>query len=214
MELSETALGYSKLTELLQDPRFSDICIVQLQDRGYAVVRAYPIPTTPLNSNHVAYGTDGHQVTPHNGTEEHKPLDPSNGMPQQQNPVRAKVPPLNLTPRMIRRSMSMPSEFGIGKETRDKYVTSLDSILSHRSGADSKCSTARGPNDASDGGGNDETRGLTRMASSFSEVGWRSLTRTDSNFSEGSGWVSPSRGAGAELRAVLQRRLSKAKGCI
>jgi len=214
MELSETALGYAKLTELLQDPRFNDICIVQLQDRGYAVVRASPIPTTPLNSNHIAYGTDRHQVTPHNGTEEHQALDPSNGMPQQQSPVRAKVPPLNLTPRMIRRSMSMPSEFGLGKETRDKYATSLDGILSHRSGADSKCSTARGPNDESDGGGNDGTRGLTRMASSFSEVGWRSLTRTDSNFSEGSGWVSPTRGAGAELRAVLQRRLSKAKGCI
>jgi len=38
MELSETALGHTKLTELLQDLRFGDICEVKLQDRGYVVV--------------------------------------------------------------------------------------------------------------------------------------------------------------------------------
>lgn len=38
LELSETKLGHSKLTELLQDPRFGDVCEVQLQEKGYAVV--------------------------------------------------------------------------------------------------------------------------------------------------------------------------------
>jgi hypothetical protein len=38
IELSETALGYSKVTDLLQDPRLHDMCSVQLQGRGYAVV--------------------------------------------------------------------------------------------------------------------------------------------------------------------------------
>ncbi|CAJ1350876.1 unnamed protein product [Effrenium voratum] len=38
-ELSETALGHSKLSELLQDQRFSDICEVQLQGQGYIVVQ-------------------------------------------------------------------------------------------------------------------------------------------------------------------------------
>ncbi|CAK0894187.1 unnamed protein product [Prorocentrum cordatum] len=38
LELSETKLGHSKLTELLQDPRFADVCEVQLQEKGYAVV--------------------------------------------------------------------------------------------------------------------------------------------------------------------------------
>ena len=38
MELSETALGHTKLTELLQDLPFGDICEVKLQDRGYVVV--------------------------------------------------------------------------------------------------------------------------------------------------------------------------------
>lgn len=40
VELSETSLGYSKLSELLQDSRFSDICEVQLQHQGYIVVQA------------------------------------------------------------------------------------------------------------------------------------------------------------------------------
>lgn len=38
IELSETALGYSKVTDLLQDDRLHDLCSVQLQGRGYAVV--------------------------------------------------------------------------------------------------------------------------------------------------------------------------------
>lgn len=37
-ELSETMLGHSKLSELLQDKNFSDICMVQLQGHGYIVV--------------------------------------------------------------------------------------------------------------------------------------------------------------------------------
>lgn len=47
-ELSETALGHSKLSELLQDQRFSDICEVQLQGQGYIVVQvlAEPAPAT------------------------------------------------------------------------------------------------------------------------------------------------------------------------
>merc|ERR1712137_104477 len=37
LELSETALGYSKLCELLQDPYFSDVCTVRLEGNGYTV---------------------------------------------------------------------------------------------------------------------------------------------------------------------------------
>jgi len=39
VELSETSLGHSKLSELLQDKRFSDVCEVQLQGQGYIVVQ-------------------------------------------------------------------------------------------------------------------------------------------------------------------------------
>jgi len=42
MELSETSLGHSKLSELLQDRRFGDICEVQLQGQGYIVVQVEP----------------------------------------------------------------------------------------------------------------------------------------------------------------------------
>lgn len=38
VELSETALGYSKLSALLKDDRFSSICSVRLQDRGYVAI--------------------------------------------------------------------------------------------------------------------------------------------------------------------------------
>ena len=41
-ELSETALGHSKLSELLQDPKLKDICHVRLQGHGYVVGPATP----------------------------------------------------------------------------------------------------------------------------------------------------------------------------
>mmetsp|Transcript_63140 Transcript_63140/g.150531 ORF Transcript_63140/g.150531 Transcript_63140/m.150531 type:complete len:467 (+) Transcript_63140:128-1528(+) len=39
-KLSETALGYSKLSELVQDERLKDICRLQLDNKGYFVVPA------------------------------------------------------------------------------------------------------------------------------------------------------------------------------
>jgi len=50
LELSETALGYAKLSELLQDSRLHDICTVRLQGHGYVVV--------PLNRG----SSQGHQL--------------------------------------------------------------------------------------------------------------------------------------------------------
>jgi hypothetical protein len=41
MELSETALGHAKLSELLNDPRLQDICFVKLQGHGYVVVHPH-----------------------------------------------------------------------------------------------------------------------------------------------------------------------------
>lgn len=38
LELSETSLGYPKLSELLQDSRLGEICTVRLQGHGYVVV--------------------------------------------------------------------------------------------------------------------------------------------------------------------------------
>jgi len=44
LELSETALGHSKLSELLQDSRLRDICTVRLQGHGYVVI---PVRSQP-----------------------------------------------------------------------------------------------------------------------------------------------------------------------
>lgn len=38
LELSETMLGHTKLSDLLQDPRLGDLCRVELRSGGYAVV--------------------------------------------------------------------------------------------------------------------------------------------------------------------------------
>lgn len=56
VELSETALGHSKLSELLQDPIFHDICSVRLDGNGYFVVpgahNAYAAPEGTHNAAH------------------------------------------------------------------------------------------------------------------------------------------------------------------
>jgi len=203
MDLSETALGHSKLTELLQDPRFKDICSVQFQDRGYTVVPVYLDQPTPLNDNDVALAMAIPQITPRSDTEEKERVNANADTPQQQhgynrqNPVRARaVPPVRLTPsppRMIRRSFTMPSEFGVGKEASDEHVKSTDSVFSHLSFTDSTmCSTASG-----------SLRAFSRGSS-----------RMDSGISEDKRSVSPQRGAGAELRARLLSRLSKTEGRV
>jgi len=47
MELSETALGHTTLTGLLNDARFRDLCTVQVQGRGHVVV---PVPSMASNT--------------------------------------------------------------------------------------------------------------------------------------------------------------------
>merc|ERR1719387_1606913 len=45
LELSETALGHTKLSELLNDPQLQDLCHIELRNGGYAVV---PVDPTSL----------------------------------------------------------------------------------------------------------------------------------------------------------------------
>jgi len=49
IELSETVLGHSKLSELLQDERFADVCTVQLQGNGYSVVQTIKPGTAAIS---------------------------------------------------------------------------------------------------------------------------------------------------------------------
>jgi len=42
LELSETVLGHTRLFDLLSDPRFQDVCVVQAQKNGQVVVKRRP----------------------------------------------------------------------------------------------------------------------------------------------------------------------------
>jgi len=56
IELSETFLGHSKLCELLQDSRFSDICSVRLRGNGYLV---FPQQRSILSSHAMPFQANG-----------------------------------------------------------------------------------------------------------------------------------------------------------
>jgi len=67
MELSETALGYTTLTELLCDARFHDVCTVRPQGRGHVVMLAEPCQAVSSEASHlpdIARGQDSTQVAP------------------------------------------------------------------------------------------------------------------------------------------------------
>eukprot|EP00419_Tripos_fusus_P030512 CAMPEP_0172781638 /NCGR_PEP_ID=MMETSP1074-20121228/203530_1 /TAXON_ID=2916 /ORGANISM="Ceratium fusus, Strain PA161109" /LENGTH=463 /DNA_ID=CAMNT_0013618615 /DNA_START=269 /DNA_END=1657 /DNA_ORIENTATION=- len=48
IELSETLLGHSRLSDLLQDVRFQDLCTVQLQQNGYVVIAQNGLQEAPM----------------------------------------------------------------------------------------------------------------------------------------------------------------------
>lgn len=66
LELSETSFGYSKLSELLQDSNFSDMCKVELRGHGYTVIRFDQQAGPPANASrfHAALVTDGQRRVP------------------------------------------------------------------------------------------------------------------------------------------------------
>jgi len=87
IELSETSLGHSKLSELLQDSRFSDICEVQLQGQGYIVVQV----DRPKANNAESASVDGHPISLTAGLL--PPWDPLHPLDQLLlTPVRASSP--------------------------------------------------------------------------------------------------------------------------
>jgi len=60
-ELSETALGHSKLSELLHDLRLRDICTVKLLDQGYFVIPQFELTkdaAVPMPPNRVVFCPD------------------------------------------------------------------------------------------------------------------------------------------------------------
>jgi len=52
-ELSETALGHTKLSDLLQDNHFKDFCSVRLLERGYVVIPHHTFSAAQARSVHI-----------------------------------------------------------------------------------------------------------------------------------------------------------------
>jgi len=116
MELSETALGHAKLSDLLQDTRFEDICSVQLQDRGYAV-----LPAASLREAATHLLRKEADMAPPPASERSSPpcwprlLSEDMGSMVQRTFIHAVAPPP--TPpagRASRRSTSLPKDLTLG----------------------------------------------------------------------------------------------------
>lgn len=109
-ELSETALGHSKLSELLQDPKLKDICHVRLQGHGYVVGPAGPVgplggptPNVQPQNQHGQHGQHGHGK----GAQVVASYQSTHQQPLMQVPVApapkcnmGMIPPTNLAPNL------------------------------------------------------------------------------------------------------------------
>jgi len=67
IDLSETALGYAKLSEMLQDERVQDLCMVKLADQGYVLFprKQQMVPYTIRLEDHMAktpFSSEGGKV--------------------------------------------------------------------------------------------------------------------------------------------------------
>uniref|UniRef100_A0A7S0ZN17 HTH OST-type domain-containing protein n=1 Tax=Noctiluca scintillans TaxID=2966 RepID=A0A7S0ZN17_NOCSC len=108
VELSETALGHAKLSELLQDPRLKDLCAVQLRGHGYVVVPLYQ-GSSPRSQKHGrkpaassggesspnkadSSGLSGPSASPLLPDVPAEPSGPSQAEQQQRSPCRAHLP--------------------------------------------------------------------------------------------------------------------------
>lgn len=119
MELSETVLGHAKLSELLQDPKFHDICTVQLLDRGYVVLP----PSVPVSMPVKAASCKNAMATTPSPTSKQPPLLPF-ALPEDSGLdlvvkntfINAEVsPPRAGAVRGAGRSHSVPKDLGSGQ---------------------------------------------------------------------------------------------------
>jgi len=141
IELSETALGHAKISQLLQDPRFGDICRVELQSRGYAVVpqataaAAEDEPpseqVSPSSATTCSVVEDSDQiVTPPRTLRRKKPAPPPLGgdyewategtvgsdMVQRTFIHATPPPPTPMGPSALRRHVSLPPDLKLAQE--------------------------------------------------------------------------------------------------
>jgi hypothetical protein len=140
-ELSETMLGHSKLSELLQDERFSDICNVELQGNGYIVMQVQQdvdsadsvgdrLPVLLGEPLALSMDASGVSVVSSKGKEndgplasnmDASPMGKENWWPSedgfvtslvQRTFIHAQLPPPTPPPNARQRSASLPKEVG------------------------------------------------------------------------------------------------------
>eukprot|EP00930_Biecheleria_cincta_P083971 TRINITY_DN73470_c0_g1_i1.p1 TRINITY_DN73470_c0_g1~~TRINITY_DN73470_c0_g1_i1.p1 ORF type:complete len:565 (+),score=94.85 TRINITY_DN73470_c0_g1_i1:85-1779(+) len=95
IELSETMLGHSKLSELLQDPKFADICRVKLEGHGYIVMQQDTPPRSEFLHSEVpkdASGEPDQYTMPQSGF---SPNEPAKIFPQSSLMCRRRPAPLS-----------------------------------------------------------------------------------------------------------------------
>jgi hypothetical protein len=126
VELSETALGYTKISDLLQDPQLSDICYVQLLERGYVVwPRACPLSARVQTSASFCR-VDRRAMVP-----QVKPPAPS--QTRQSGVCRPQLTPLQMPKREAPEEMpvvrSWPKAAYMGSVVRNTFIHAIDPAL-------------------------------------------------------------------------------------
>lgn len=124
IELSETALGHCKLTDLLQDARFHDICTVRLRERGYVVMPASPSEDTV--SGPFPPGDDKELLQASALRE---------GPPVLRTFIHFGLPPPSPDSSSSRRSLSLPGRHASASDTSDSPVSHWHSDCSIASAA-------------------------------------------------------------------------------
>jgi len=141
LNLSETALGHARISNLLQDPRFRDICSVELQDRGYAVVPPRNEPEVEGEEEAEASGQRKRKFPPPPLDEEN--LSPSSYCQALRSRDHGSVgdmvhrtfihapmpPPTPMGPSASRRAHSVPKNMCIGRQP-SVHCTPMASDLS------------------------------------------------------------------------------------
>eukprot|EP00747_Dinoflagellata_sp_TGD_P180035 gnl/TRDRNA2_/TRDRNA2_31830_c0_seq1.p1 gnl/TRDRNA2_/TRDRNA2_31830_c0~~gnl/TRDRNA2_/TRDRNA2_31830_c0_seq1.p1 ORF type:complete len:503 (-),score=71.07 gnl/TRDRNA2_/TRDRNA2_31830_c0_seq1:71-1471(-) len=133
LELSETALGHSKLSDLLADPRFGDVCHAVLEGRGYVVVPGRA-PVASHSKPHVQQEHQQQQLQERQDMEQLEQQNCESPKPQQQLScldndlqrqhddricctvrhtfIHAGLPPMLSLPGAALRSRSVPKDMG------------------------------------------------------------------------------------------------------
>ena len=137
-ELSETALGHSKLSELLQDIRLGDTCTVKLLDQGYFVIPQFslveklPLATACFEPSRVVFCPDEPLCLEDVSDRTASPavLGKSGNAGSMVRNTFIHASPI-LLPSAIRRSRSLPKDFDSDWQRQVVTSSTFDSCEDH-----------------------------------------------------------------------------------